>query len=101
MLQDEKNCVQNTLKIIGSKWTVLILRELCHGTKRFGELSKSLPGISSKTLSQRLKQLEQDKIVSKKVYAEIPPRVEYFLTPKGTSLRTIIISMHEWGQKYS
>ena len=98
---DEKICVQKTLKIIGSKWTVMILRELCHGTKRFGELTQNLPTISSKTLSIRLKELEQNQIVYRQVYPTIPPKVEYSLTKKGASLRTIIQSMHHWGEIYS
>jgi DNA-binding HxlR family transcriptional regulator len=100
-MSDEKYCVQKTIKIIGSKWTVLILRELCHGTKRFGELEKNLQGISSKTLSLRLKQLEMNGILNKKIYPTIPPKVEYSLTPKGDSLRQIIHTMHLWGETYS
>ena len=98
---NEKFCVQKTIKIIGSKWTVLILRELCHGTKRFGELEKNLEGISSKTLSLRLKELEKNKILKKKIFATIPPKVEYSLTPKGDSLKMIIQTMYEWGEKYT
>jgi DNA-binding HxlR family transcriptional regulator len=98
---DEKFCVQKTLKIIGSKWTVLILRELCDGTKRFGELEKNLEGISSKTLSIRLKELEKNGILKKKIYPTIPPKAEYTLTPKGQSLKSIISSMHEWGEHYT
>lgn len=88
-----------TTKIIGSKWTILILRELCEGTKRFGQLQRSLSGISPKTLSLRLKQLEKDGIVKKKVFAEVPLHVEYSLTPKGQSLRDIIEKMREWGER--
>ncbi len=88
-----------TLKIIGSKWTILILRELCEGTKRFGELQRSLEGISPKTLSLRLQQLEKDGIVKKKVFAEVPLRVEYSLTSKGLSLKEIIGKMRQWGEK--
>jgi DNA-binding HxlR family transcriptional regulator len=95
---DEKSCVMNTLKIIGSKWTILILRDLCEGTKRFGQLQRSLNGISPKTLSLRLKQLERDGVVRKKVFAEVPLHVEYSLTPKGQSLREIINKMREWGE---
>lgn len=95
----DKGCVTNTLKIIGSKWTVLILRDLCEGTKRFGQLERSLVGISPRTLSLRLVQLEKDGIVKKKVFAEVPPHVEYSLTPKGQSLREIIVKMHDWGSK--
>ena len=98
MAIDEKNCVMKTLKIIGSKWTVLILRELCEGTKRFGELQRSLPGISPKTLSVRLDELEQNGIVKRKIFKEIPLHVEYSLTSRGESLREIIGKMREWGE---
>lgn len=100
MTKDDQKCVANTLKIIGSKWTVLILRELCEGTKRFGQLERSLFGISPKTLSLRLKQLERDGVVKKKIFPEIPLHVEYSLTQKGQSLREIIIKMREWGESY-
>jgi DNA-binding HxlR family transcriptional regulator len=86
-----------TLKIIGSKWTILLLRELFEGKKRFGELQRALEGISPKTLSLRLKQLEKDRIIKKKVFAEIPLHVEYSLTPRGDSLREIIEKIKEWG----
>ena len=95
----DKSCVMHTLKIVGSKWTILILQELCDGTKRFGQLQRALPGISPKTLSHRLQQLEKDRIVKKKLFAEVPLRVEYSLTPKGLSLRNIIDTMRQWGEK--
>ncbi len=98
MINHDKICVSNTIKIIGSKWTILILRELCEGTKRFGELERSLEGISPKTLSLRLKELERQKIVAKKMYKEVPLHVEYSLTPRGQSLRNIIEKMREWGE---
>lgn len=94
----DKACVMKTLKIIGSKWTILLLRELFEGTKRFGELQKALEGISPKTLSLRLKQLEKDRIIKKKVFAEIPLHVEYSLTPRGQSLSNIIEKIKEWGE---
>src|SRR5665213_3359876 len=95
----EKNCgVSKTLKIIGSKWTILILHDLCQGTKRFGELQKSLTGISPKTLSLRLQQLEKSGILKKKVFAEVPLHVEYSLTEKGKSLKAVIDGMHKWGE---
>ncbi len=95
-----KHCgVTKTLKIIGSKWTILILHQLCSGTKRFGELQRSLNGISPKTLSLRLQQLEKHGIVHKKVFAEIPLHVEYSLTKRGTSLKTVIDDMEKWGMK--
>ena len=100
-MKDSRSCVEHTLKVIGSKWTVLILRDLCEGTKRFGQLQKSLQGISPKTLSQRLKQLEKNGIVKRKIFTEIPLHVEYSLTPRGESLRAIITKMSEWGNQVS
>lgn len=96
----EQNCwVSKTLRIIGSKWTILILHELCGGTKRFGQLQRALPGISPKTLSERLQQLEKNKIITKKIFAEIPLHVEYSLTEKGKSLKVVIDQMALWGQQ--
>jgi len=89
--------VNSTIKIIGKKWTILILHELCGGTKRFGQIQRTLLGISPKTLSERLKELEKDGLVNKKVFAEIPLHVEYSLTPKGKSLEKIINQMANWG----
>src|SRR5260221_10401479 len=100
MKTNDKSCVNTTITIIGRKWTILLLRELCDGTKRFGELERALNGISPKTLSLRLQQLEKDQIVHKKVFAQVPPKVEYSLTPKGQSLRDIIEKMRQWGQAY-
>ncbi len=97
MTELDKTCVMKTIKIIGSKWTILILRELCEGTRRFNELQRSLVGISPKTLSVRLQELEKGGIVKKKVFAEVPLHVEYSLTKKGLSLRDIIEKMNEWG----
>ncbi|MBI2442852.1 MAG: helix-turn-helix transcriptional regulator [Candidatus Levybacteria bacterium] len=96
---DERQCVSKTIKTIGSKWTVFILHELCEGTKRFGELERSLKGISPKTLSQRLKDLEKSGVVKKTVYPVVPLRVEYELTEKGRSLREVIDKMIEWGSR--
>jgi DNA-binding HxlR family transcriptional regulator len=90
--------VSKTLKVIGSKWTILILHDLFEGKKRFGELLKSQKGISPKTLSIRLQELERFGIVKKKVFAEIPLHVEYSLTKKGQSLNEIICKMREWGE---
>jgi DNA-binding HxlR family transcriptional regulator len=98
--EDHKNCgVSNTVKVIGSKWTLLILDRLCSGTRRFNELQRLLPGISPKTLSERLKDLEQNGILTKKIFAEVPLHVEYSLTDKGKSLRKIINMMREWGEQ--
>jgi DNA-binding HxlR family transcriptional regulator len=94
-----KECgVTKTMRVIGSKWSMLILHQLCSDKKRFGELARSLPGISPKTLSERLKQLEESGIVHKKIFAEIPLHVEYSLTKKGISLKEIFIKMEKWGE---
>lgn len=92
--------VETTLSLIGDKWKVLILRELISGTKRFGELKKSIGSISQKVLTQQLRTMEVDGLVDRKVYAEVPPRVEYSLTEDGFSLKPILDSMWEWGEKY-
>lgn len=91
--------VSKTLKIIGSKWTMLLLHNIFDGKKRFGELQRSLPGISPKTLSQRLQELEKEGIIIKKVFAEVPLHVEYSLTEKGKSLSGIFRSLENWGNK--
>lgn len=90
--------VSKTLKIIGSKWTMLILHRLFEGEKRFGELNRSLGNVSPKTLSLRLKELEKAGIISKKVFAEIPLHVEYSLTDKGKSLKKLFNDMELWGK---
>lgn len=89
--------VERTLAVIGPKWTTLILRDLIAGTKRFGELRRSFPGISPKTLTQRLRDLEDQGLLSRTIYSEIPPRVEYALTPRGQTLDAIIAAMAAWG----
>lgn len=97
---DHKTCgVTKTIKIIGSKWTILILHQLFDKPKRFGEIQKALEGISPRTLSLRLQELEGDNLITRKAYAEIPPHVEYSLTQKGHSLNDIICKMREWGEK--
>lgn len=87
-----------TLKIMSSKWTMLILQDLCVGTKRFGQLQKGLVGISPKTLSQRLQELEKAGIVVKHVFAEVPLHVEYSLTTKGAELKKIFRQIENWGE---
>lgn len=89
--------VETTLLLIGDKWKVLILRDLIEGTKRFGELKKSIGSISQKVLTQQLREMEEDGLVVRKVYAEVPPRVEYSLTEEGVSLRPILDSLWAWG----
>lgn len=92
--------VATTVNLIGNKWKLLILRDLLAGTKRFGELRKSVAGISQKVLTDNLRSLEEDGIVIRKIYAEVPPRVEYSLSDLGNSMRPIIKDMEDWGKKY-
>lgn len=92
--------VETTLSIIGDKWKVLILRDLIDGTKRFGELKKSICSISQKVLTQQLRAMEEDGLVERKVYAEVPPRVEYTLTELGLSLKPVLDSLCKWGEEY-
>lgn len=92
--------VETTLSLIGDKWKVLILRDLIDGTKRFGELKKSINSISQKVLTQQLRTMEEDGLVKRTVYAEVPPRVEYTLTEIGLSLKPILDSMWKWGEEY-
>ena len=92
--------VETTLMLIGDKWKVLILRDLMPGTKRFGELKKSIGSVSQKVLTAQLRDLEEKGLVSRKVSAEVPPRVEYSLTELGKSLSPILDAMREWGEHY-
>ena len=92
--------VETTLMLIGSKWKVLILRDLMPGTKRFGELRRSIGGVSQKVLTAQLRDMEACGLVDRQVYAEVPPRVEYSLTELGRSLRPILDAMWAWGEAY-
>jgi len=92
--------VEKTLMIIGGRWKVLILRELKNGTKRFGELNRGLERISQKMLTQQLREMEKEGIVHRKVFPQIPPKVEYSLTPLGRSLEPVLDAMHAWGLKH-
>jgi DNA-binding HxlR family transcriptional regulator len=92
--------VATTVNLIGNKWKLLILRDLLVGTRRFGELRKSVAGISQKVLTDNLRSLEDDGIVVRKIYAEVPPRVEYSLSELGDTLRPIIEVMEKWGTAY-
>ncbi len=86
--------------LIGDTWTLLIVRDLTHGSRRFSELEESLAGISPKTLSQRLKMLEAANLISRQAFAEVPPRVEYALTEKGEALLPIIEAIKTFGERY-
>lgn len=92
--------VETTLMLIGDKWKVLILRDLMPGTRRFGELKKSIGSVSQKVLTAQLRDMEAKGLVSRKVYAEVPPRVEYSLTDLGKSLKPILNAMWAWGEVY-
>ncbi|MCD8327829.1 MAG: helix-turn-helix transcriptional regulator [Ruminococcus sp.] len=92
--------VETTLTLIGDKWKVLILRDLLTGTKRFGELKKSVGNVSQKVLTAQLRAMEISGLVNRKVYAEVPPRVEYSLTELGQSLKPILDAMWDWGEGY-
>ena len=92
--------VETTLMLIGDKWKVLILRDLIPGTKRFGELKKSIGTVSQKVLTAQLRDMESMGLVRRQVYAEVPPRVEYTLTDLGQSLRPILDAMQVWGEAY-
>jgi DNA-binding HxlR family transcriptional regulator len=93
--------VLNTLQLIGNKWVLAILASLLEGTKRFGELSRELEQISPKMLTQQLRKMEKDGLVLRKVYAEVPPKVEYSLTEKGRALSPVLRKAMEWGEKYN
>ncbi len=98
----EKGCpIERAVKVLDGKWTLLILRELFTGTKRFGELRSVLQGISAKTLTERLRSLEEQGILSRTVYPEVPVRVEYTLTDYGQTLWPVIDALREWGEKWA
>lgn len=92
--------VEITLMLISDKWKVLILRDLLTGTKRFGELKKSLSGVSQKVLTAQLRTMETSGLLERTIYPEVPPRVEYTLTELGKSLKPVLDSMRIWGEEY-
>ena len=92
--------VETTLMLIGDKWKVLILRDLMQGTKRFGELKKSVDNVSQKVLTAQLRAMEENGLLTRTVYAQVPPKVEYTLTELGKSLRPILDAMLNWGEQY-
>lgn len=99
-IETRAGCIARAMQIIGNKWTALILRDLAKGPQRFCELERSLAGISPRTLSQRLDDLEKYGIIRKKSFAEVPPRTEYSLTAKGQDLIPVLRQMAAWGTKY-
>src|SRR5262245_26872471 len=93
--------VETTLAVIHGRWKVLVIHHLLDGVKRFSELHRALAGISHRTLTQQLRELERDRLIRRKVYREVPPKVEYSLTPLGESLHPVLMAMHEWGEAYA
>lgn len=101
MRKDIPDCpIETTMTLISNRWKVLILWDLLGGVKRFGELKKLLGGISQKVLTANLRQMEEAGLLTRTVYAEVPPRVEYALTETGRSLRPVLEAMLEWGTRY-
>lgn len=92
--------VETTLMLISDRWKVLIIRDLLDGTKRFGELKKSVGNVSQKVLTANLRSMEESGLLTRKVYPEVPPRVEYTLTETGYSLKPVLDAMVEWGTEY-
>ncbi len=92
--------VETMIKLIGGRWKVLILRELLSGVKRFGELQRALPGVTQKMLTQQLREMEEDRLIQRVVYPQIPPKVEYSLTAIGYSLEPVLEAMHHWSVWY-
>ncbi|MCU0417935.1 MAG: helix-turn-helix transcriptional regulator [Cytophagaceae bacterium] len=99
---DEKSCpVTATMQVLGGKWKAILINAIYHTSPaRFGELKRSVKGITQSMLTQQLRELEEDGLISRKIYAEIPPRVEYTLTKFGLTLSPIMLSMAEWGKEY-
>ncbi|WP_339777669.1 helix-turn-helix domain-containing protein [uncultured Thalassospira sp.] len=92
--------VEATLSVIGGKWKGVVLYHLLDGTKRFNQLGRLMPGVTQRMLTRQLRELEQDGLINRKVYAEVPPRVEYSLNPKGETLRPIILALKDWGEAH-
>jgi len=99
--QKERFCpVEETLSVLSGKWKLMIIHYLLQETKRFNQLQRDLGGVTHRALSQQLKEMENDGLIIRKDYGEIPPRVEYSLSSLGKSLEGVLHSMHEWGAKY-
>ena len=92
--------VATTVQLIGNTWKLLIIRNLLVGPQRFTEIIKTVPGISKKVLTENLRALEDDGLVEREIFAEVPPRVEYSLSPLGKTLRPILDAMRDWGIDY-
>jgi DNA-binding HxlR family transcriptional regulator len=92
--------IQHVVDLLGNKWSILVLRELFKGKRRTGQLLEALPGIGSKTLTLRLRELEAEGIVKREVFPEIPPRVEYSLTAKGYEIQPVLLALHQLGSRW-
>jgi len=92
--------VETTLAVVGGRWKVLILQQLFNGAKRFNELRRSLTGITHKTLTRQLREMEADQIINRKIYPQIPPKVEYSLTRLGKTLQPVLNAMHLWAERH-
>ncbi|SNZ16521.1 winged helix-turn-helix transcriptional regulator [Hydrogenobacter hydrogenophilus] len=96
-----KECpIELTLNVIGGKWKFLIIKELMAGPKRFSQLQKSIKGITQRMLTKQLRELERDGIVNRILYPQVPPKVEYTLTPVGKELKSVLSALHSWGLLY-
>ncbi len=96
---DYENCpIEAALDVIGGKWKGVILNRLQGQTRRFNELKRTIPRVTQRMLTTQLRELEKDKLIKRKIYAEVPPRVEYSLTPKGESLKSVLSALLDWGQ---
>ena len=101
MAEKSVSClVEITLAVIGGRWKVLIIQQLFEGVKRFNELHRALAGITHKTLTQQLREMEADGILRRQIYAQIPPKVEYSLTPLGKTLKAVLTAMHNWAARH-
>ena len=96
---DYENCpIEAALDVIGGKWKGVILHRLHGQTRRFNELKRTIPRITQRMLTTQLRELERDKLLTRKVYAEVPPRVEYSLTARGESLKPVLVELLKWGE---
>lgn len=93
--------VEITLSAIAGRWKVMVIHQLLEGPKRFNQLQRELKGVTHRTLTKQLREMEESGLVNRKDYGEIPPRVEYSLSPLGKSLKPVLLAMHEWGEKHA
>ena len=98
LVEKHGNHVARSLEVVGYKWALLIVRELLDGPRRFTQISRALPDANQKMITARLRELEAAGVVSRVAYAEVPPRVEYSLTPRGRALRPVVDALRSWGK---